>query len=240
MEEYILFVDETLKTPHNPYFCLSGISFKRSYYEDFITKEINELKKRHFNNTDVIFHYSDMNNKKREFEIFKDTKIRQRFWNDYSCTVKKMDFVSFGVYFNQDDIKNIYNNGSYGFYNIAFIALLKNYLHYLKFINGIGSICIESRGFKENSILQHSYYNYLKNGSMYFPCKDYDTHLSSLAFIVKGDNCNGLQIADIAPSAMLREINGTHDYYGLGKMYRDKLYNKGTSYQDILGFRNIL
>ena len=42
MEEYILFVDETLKTPHNPYFCLSGISFKRSYYEDFITKEISE------------------------------------------------------------------------------------------------------------------------------------------------------------------------------------------------------
>lgn len=240
MEEHILFVDETLKTPHNPYFCLGGISFKRSYYEDFVVKEFNKLKKRHFNSTDVIFHYSDMNNKKREFEIFKDQKVRQKFWTDYSCTVKKMDFVSFGVYFNQDTIKKLYNNGSYGYYNIAFIALLKNYLHYLKSVKGIGSICMESRGFRENAILQHTYYNYLKNGSMYFSHKDYDKHLSSLAFIVKGDNCSGLQIVDIAPSTMLREINQTRDYYGLGKMYRDKLYKHATSYQDILGFRNIL
>ena len=62
MDEYILFVDETLKTSKNPYFCMSGICVKRNYYEDFLTNEINSLKKRHFNPTDVVFHYSEMNN----------------------------------------------------------------------------------------------------------------------------------------------------------------------------------
>lgn len=240
MDEYILFVDETLKTPKNPYFCLSGVCFKRNYYEDVVVKEINELKKRHFENCDVIFHYSDMNNKKREFKIFKEKKVRQKFWTDYVNTVRKMNFVSFGVYFDQDKMKEIYNNGTNGIYDLTFVALLKNYLHYLLSVEGMGSICLESRSFNENAILQHSYYNYLRNGSMYFCNDSYRKHLSSLGFIIKGDNCNGLQIVDIAPSSMLREINGSYDYYGIGKMYREKLYCNNTAYQDILGFKNIL
>lgn len=44
MEEYIFFIDETLKTSKNPYFCMSGICVKRNYYEDVITQEINSLK----------------------------------------------------------------------------------------------------------------------------------------------------------------------------------------------------
>lgn len=240
MDEHILFIDETLKTPKNPYFCLSGVCFKRNYYEDIVVMEMNKLKKKHFNDCDVIFHYSDMNNKKREFSLFKDSKVRQKFWTDYVNTMRKMDFVSFGVYFDQDLMKKIYGSGSSSIYDIAFIAILKNYLHYLKSVNGIGSICLESRSFIENSKLQHSYYNYLKNGSMYFPHEDYDKHLSSIGFIVKGDNCNGLQIADIAPSTMLRELNGFSDSYGIGKMYREKLYCFNTKLQDIIGFKNLL
>lgn len=239
-EEYILFVDETQKTPHNPYFCISGVCFKRSYYENTVVPEINALKEKHFGNTSIIFHYSDMNNKKNGFEEFKDFKKRQKFWTEYANLLKKLDFITFGVYFNQDDMKNIYGKGRSSNYDIAFVALLKNYLHYLKNVNGIGSICIESRGFKENAILQSSYYKYIETGSMFFANDVYEKHLSSIGFMVKRDNCIGLQIADIAPSALLKEINGKKDYCCVGKKYQEKLYQYRKPYQNILGMRNLL
>ena len=204
MEEYILFVDETQKTPNNPYFCLSGVCFKRFYYETTVVKEINELKRRHFKTTSIIFHYSDMNNKKNGFENFNHLNVRESFWTDYSQVLTKLEFTTFGVYYNQSDMKKIYGKGRTSNYDIAFVALLKNYLHFLKSNDGIGSICIESRGFKENATLQYSYYNYLNTGSMYFPSNIYEKHLSTIGFIVKRDNCVGLQIADISPSALLR------------------------------------
>lgn len=219
---------------------MSGLCFKRSYYENIVVPTINGLKTKHFGNTGVIFHYSDMNNKKNDFIKFKDQKIRQKFWTDYVNTVSKLDFTTFGVYFNQDDMKQIYGKGRSSNYDIAFVSLLKNYLHFLKNVNGIGSICIESRGFKENATLQQSYYKYLQTGSMFFPYEIYEKHLSTIGFIVKGDNCIGLQIADISPSALLREVNETKDFYGLGRKYREKLYFYNKPYQDILGMRKIL
>lgn len=240
MDEYILFIDETLKTSNNPYFCMGGICVRRSYYEDAITKEINLLKKRHFNSTDVILHYSEMNRKKGVYNIFKDSKIRQNFWNDYCSTIKNLDFTAIGVYFDQNKMSSLYGSKAIKCYNIAFVELLKSYLHYLKNINGIGSICIESRSLNENAELQHIYYSYIKNGSVYFTQEDFNRHLSSVGFVVKGDNCIGLQMVDILPSALLRKINGTKDFYNIGEMYRKKLYCYNTNEQEILGFRNIL
>lgn len=240
MDEYIMFVDETLKTSKNPYFCMGGIIVKRNYYEDTVTKEINTLKKRHFNSTDVIFHYSEMNNKKGNFEIFKDGTIRQNFWTDYSSVIRNLDFTSVGVYFDQSKMTTLYKSKTVKCYNIAFVELLKSYLHYLKSVDGIGSVCIESRSLSENAELQHIYYNFILNGSTYFSQLDFDKHLSSIGFIVKGDNCIGLQIADVLPSALLRKINNTKDFNNIGEIYRRKLYCNKTDEENILGLRNIL
>ena len=47
-EEYILFLDETLKTSNNPYFSLAGIIVKRKYYEDVFITRVNTIKKKFF------------------------------------------------------------------------------------------------------------------------------------------------------------------------------------------------
>lgn len=240
MNEYILFVDETLKTSKNPYFCMSGICAKRNYYDDTITKEVNLLKKRHFSSTDVIFHYSEINNKKGDFEIFKDGTKRKNFWTDYVSTIKNLDFTCIGVYFDQKKMNDLYKNKSIKLYNIAFVELLNNYLYFLKSQNAVGAICIESRSLIENAELQHIYYNFIQNGSVYFTQSDFDKHLSLVGFVAKGDNCIGLQIADASPSALLRKINKTKDFYNLGEMYRKKLFCYKTDDQDILGLKKIL
>lgn len=238
-EEYILFLDETLKTSNNPYFSLAGIIVKRKYYEDVIIPKVNNIKKKYFNGTDVIFHYSDMNNKKGVFSLFEDGKLRDDFWKEYSNLISSLDFVSIGVYFDQSQMTKLYKTKAIKCYDIAFIEILRNYLHFLKNNNSIGSICLESRTFPENAALQKDYYSFIEKGSCYFTSCDYANHFSTLGFIIKRDNCVGLQVADICPSALLRAINESKDKYILGKIYRSKLYMHDTPEVDVLGFKKI-
>lgn len=79
LTEYILFADETNKTPKNPYFCFAGLIIKRCDYEDILISKINELKQKYFGKTDVIFHYTDMKNNKGDFSTFVDSNIRNKF-----------------------------------------------------------------------------------------------------------------------------------------------------------------
>lgn len=238
-EEYILFLDETLKTSNNPYFSLAGIIVKRKYYEDVFITRVNTIKKKFFKDTDIIFHYSDMNNKKGKFSLFEDGIIRDTFWKEYSKLICDLYFTTMGVYFDQSQMTKLYKTESIKCYDIAFIEILRNYLHFLKSKNAIGSICIESRTFAENASLQRDYYSFIEKGSCYFTSHDYANHFSSLGFIIKRDNCVGLQVADICPSALLRSINESKDKYLLGKIYKSKLYMHDTSESDVLGFKKI-
>ena len=54
-DEFILFADETKKTPKNPYFCFAGFIIKRCDYEDILVPKICNLKQKHFGRTDIIF-----------------------------------------------------------------------------------------------------------------------------------------------------------------------------------------
>ena len=180
-----------------------------------------------------------MNNKKDRFAIFKDGTIRTNFWNEYAKIIESLDFISIGVYFDQDKITKLYKTEFIKCYDIAFIELLRNYLHFLKTNNGIGSICLESRTFRQNAELQKDYYDFMEKGSHYFSSEDYRNHFASLGFIIKKDNCIGLQIADLCPSALLRNINTSKDSYNLGKIYKSKLYTQNDEDSGILGFRKI-
>lgn len=239
-DEYILFADETKKTPKNPYFCFGGIIIKRCDYENILVPKINELKQRHFNRTDIIFHYTDMKNNNGEFSSFQDSTIRNKFWTDFIKTIKPINFYTIGVYFDQNLMKEIYNNGATSNYDIAYRHMLENYMHFLKAKNGIGSICIESRTFKENMFLERNHFDYSEKGSIYFSQKDTARHLSTIGFIIKGDNCIGLQIADIIPARFMRIINGLSDNYLLNKTFHEKMYCFGTNKECILGLKNLL
>lgn len=240
MEEYILFADETDKTPANPNFCLAGYVVKRSVYEEKIAPEINQLKTKYFGNSCVIFHYTEMKKNEDEFEVLKDNTIRANFWNEFVKIISKFDIVVLGVYYNVSLMKGLYKKCATSLYDASFYCLVENYLHYLKSVNGYGSICIESRTFAENTILQDRYYDYLNNGSIYFKRTDAKAHLANLGFIIKGDNCNGLQLADFIPVQMMRIINGTKDSYSMGKTFQKKIYKFGTDYENIVGLKKII
>lgn len=235
--EYILFADETKKTPNNPYFCFGGFIIKRCDYEDVLINKINNLKQTFFGNTSVIFHYTDMKNNKGDFQCLKDPSFRNKFWMEFVKIIKNLDIHTIGVYFNQSLMKEIY---SASYYDIAYRHLIENYLHFLKANNGVGATCIESRTFDENMLLEYVHFDYIKKGSIYYSDEYTKKHLSTIEFIVKGDNCIGLQIADIIPARLMRLVNNKSDDFLLTKTFQEKLYCYNTNKQNILGLKNLL
>lgn len=181
-----------------------------------------------------------MKNNKGEFSDFQDSSVRNKFWTEFVNIIKVIDFTTIGVYFDQNLMKELYKNGGTTNYDIAYRHLLENYMHFLKEYNGVGSICIESRTFKENMYLQRNHFDYIENGSIYYDSKNTYEHLSTIGFIIKGDNCIGLQIADIIPARFMRIINKQSDNYLLNKTFHEKMYYYNTINENILGLKNLL
>lgn len=240
MDEYILFADETKKTPSNPYFCFAGFVIKRTDYENILIPKINQLKEKHLETTDIILHYTDIKNNKGPFSVFQNSTKRNHFWQDFVSIIKSVDIHILGVYFDQNIMNEVYGKGATTYYDIAYRHLLENYMHFLKSKNGIGSVCIESRTFKENMFLERNHFDYTSTGSIYFSSKDTSTHMATIEFVIKGDNCIGLQVADVIPARLMRIVNRQTDNHLLNKTIYDKLYWHGTDKEKILGLKNIL
>ncbi|MCL2486388.1 MAG: DUF3800 domain-containing protein [Oscillospiraceae bacterium] len=235
-----MFADETFKGPANPYFCFAGYIAKRSDYADRLIPEINALKEKHFGNTKVIMHYTEMKSNKGDFSGFKDSATRNKFYTDFVEVLSSFDITIIGVYYDEKLMKSAFGKGGKTNYDIAFRHLLENYLHFLKGVGGIGSICIESRTFNENMYLQSNYFEYINSGSIYYSPDDTKKHLASIGFIAKEDNCVGLQIADILPSRLMRIVNGRRDNYRLDATIKEKIYKNGTDLQPVVGLKKIL
>jgi hypothetical protein len=239
-KEYMLFLDETKRNPDNPYFCVAGFAISREDYEGTLIPSINKFKISHFGNTDVIFHFAEMKKGSGEFSHFADAAIRTKFWSELYNLLKGMPLVTFGCYFDSDKMKTIYPDRATTLYDIALHYIVENYVHYLRSVGGTGSITLESRTMKENQLL-HDYFNSIEaNGTLYYSKNDIRKYISSVGYIIKKDNCIGLQIADLIPTYFVRLKNNRTDNHNLGKMWMDKLYGADKGFQDILGLKKIL
>lgn len=241
MKDYLLFVDETKSDKYHPNFCFAGIVVEREYYEKILIKDVNALKNKHFGKSDVIFHFSDMKKNRNDFTIFINEEKRKDFWIDYIKLLGNAKFDIIGIYFDDKKMQKLQHGSAKNNYNIGFYALLDNFMHYLKDHDGYGQICVESRSFNENRYLLDVFYKYQQNGSIYFIESEIKKHLSSIGFIVKGDNCIGLQLVDPIPSQLMRYIaKNKKDFYDIYNTLSTKIYNVGTDYENILGIKNIL
>lgn len=239
-EEYIMFMDETDPSSGSNYFCLSGMIIKRSEYEDILTKKINELKKKHFNSSDIVFHYTEMKNNKNDFKIFKDAIIRNKFYVDFVNILKASNITIISAYFNKEYMKESYGKCAVSDYDVAFKSVLENFLQFLVENNGDGMIIMESRLFNENANLQNTFYQYLNNGSELFSSDTAKYHLKCLGFLVKNENCIGLQLVDFIPATIIRIIKDEPDKFSMQKVIKSKIYKHNTVCENILGVKNVL
>lgn len=239
MEDYILFLDEANVTTNNPFFCLGGIIIKRCIYEDELIPKINSLKIKYFGHTSVLFHYTDMKKNKGEFNIFRDGEKRTNFWNDFNSILQEIEFVTIGTYLNQREFKEAYNPHANKHYEVAFLQLVNNYIRFLERNKARGNIVFESRQWKENADIQEVFYNILHTGTNMYSNEVCKKYLSTIGFIVKKDNCVGIQVADFVPDSFMRNINKSRNFYNVGNNFINKLFTIDGNSKDIVGLNRI-
>lgn len=238
--EYIMFVDETNKTNKSDIFCLSGLIVKRSDYENKIISQINNLKLKYFDKTDIVFHYTKMKKPKYSYPELTDPVTRNSFYMDLLKIFNDNSITIVSSYFNKTYMNDLYDELTYSDYNVAFKYLIESFMHFLKKNNGDGMIIMESRLFSQNQTLQKTFNDYINNGSELFKADVVRNYIRCLGFIVKNENCAGLQLVDFVPSTIVRILNKEQDKFSIQKTISDKIYYANTEYQNLIGLRNIL
>lgn len=240
MSDYMIFVDETVPDTTNPYLCFAGIIVSRKDYENVIIPKVNALKTKHFGTTGIVFHFAEMRKAVNQFSCLADSTKRTAFWHEYVALISSLPFTVLGVYFDPKLMTAVFPNGKYDAYEVGFISLLDNVLHFLRANDSRGQMTVESRTFAQNAELLEAFLDYKKRGSLYLKEETITKHLSSLGFITKKDNCIGLQLADLVPGRLLRVINSAgKDSFNLAQTLSSKIYLHGTEYEKILGLKNI-
>lgn len=239
MADYILFLDEANVTSTNPFFCLGGIIIKRDEYENALIPVINALKVKYFSDTSVLFHYTDMKKNKGVFKKFMNGTIRVQFWNEFNNVLKNIDFVTIGTYLEYNTFQETFEPVKNKHYSVAFIDLMNNYITYLRAQKAIGSIIVESRQWKENADIQEVFHNILVSGTALYSSEECSRYLSTIGFIIKKDNCVGLQIADFVPDTFVRTINGSNNFYNVSNNFINKVFSINGKYQDIVGLHKL-
>ena len=240
MTEYMLFLDETKSNTNNPFFCLAGYAIAKDDYEKVLIPSINTIKIQNFGDTSTIFHFTEMKKNKNAFVSLVNTSKRVSFWSQLYTLIDSLPIVTFGCYFDSCKLKSIYPHRSTTEYDIALHYNVENYIHFLRSVDGIGSIMVESRTMRENQKLQDYYYMVLNNGTQFFSKEDVREHIAIVGYIIKKDNCAGLQIADFIPSSFMRMINKQSDFNNFGQMLLGKLYDKTNGNHDILGLKRVV
>ena len=238
--EYIMFVNETNKTNESDIFCLSGLIIKRSDYENNIISQLNNLKTKYFGKTNIIFHYTKMKKPKYNYPELTDPITRNQFYMDLVKIFNNNSITIVSSYFNKTYMNTLYDELTYSDYNVAFKYLIESFMHFLKKNNGSGMIIMESRLFSQNQMLQKTFNDYINNGSELFKANVIEKYIRCLGFIVKNENCAGLQLVDFVPSTIVRILNKEQDKFSMQKTISGKIYYANTKYQNLIGLRNIL
>lgn len=209
-KEYILFLDESKDTPPSDLFALGGCAIEKELYKNEIIPYINNLKEEVFGNKEINLHETDIRKASiGDYRVMRLPEKRTLFWSKMEQLFSIYDIKVFNVVINPSMCRNTYKSQYLNDeYFIALQLIIENYVHYLEKMNGVGTICIESRNKKEDNRLSNHHNKLLKHGTLYLNNCAMRKYISTLNFYEKHDNIIGLQIADFIPNVMKKDVMG--------------------------------
>lgn len=208
MNSYILFLDEILPSGDLKYFCLAGFVVSQDVYAKSIIPEINELKQDLFGNTTIILHEMEIQRPQKgsPYEIFRKAENRNFYWEKIKEIFQKYNASIFSASIHEEELKYLYP-GMRDKYFICLQLILENFVNFLERHNGVGNIMIESRNQKQNEQLQGHFYNLKATGTLFYEAKHLQKHLGTISFPLKEENNIGLQLADMIPNSLNRDLS---------------------------------
>lgn len=223
--EYILFLDESNVTNSNPYLLLGGIIVSRKEYKDKLIPSILDSKLI-LGNPNIIFHYTDMIKKQNAFSCMcANPELCNNFWNKLKFGLTNSDYYILSSYIDVKKYNNEYpKKYAHDSYELLFSTIINNYIHFLHKNKSRGSIIFEAREETQNRKIQQYYFHILKYGTNIYQPNAIEDYITTTSFLVKEENCIGLQVADLVAYNCVKHINSQPIKYEMWKTLQPKLY----------------
>ncbi|MBE3088855.1 MAG: DUF3800 domain-containing protein [Actinobacteria bacterium] len=238
----LLFLDESghhgLKKINQefPIFLLACCIFEEAYYKEIFINQVKELKIKHFNDPEIIFHSRDIRKWQNQFKCLGDINKRSEFYKDLDNLIKNSKFKIIASAINKDKLIQLYGPRADNPYNMSLSFILERSIFYTDNIgcNSIGIIA-ESRGKKEDNHLFTQYQLILSNSTTYITNERFKNKIKSFKFINKSENNIGTQIADLVAYPIATKIIYPDRINLAFEVFEDKIYRQFPN-SDYLGY----
>jgi hypothetical protein len=213
MNDYYLFLDESgshgLKTINQefPILLLCGCLMEKSYYQKVFTKEIDRLKQKYFNRTDIILHSRDIRKWQKDFKVLGDIKIRHNFYQDLDKLIENTDFKIISSAILKDELMKQYGPQSNNPYDLSLTFVLERTVFLTDTLkcNKV-EVIAESRGKNEDAKLHDQYQIIINNGTKFVDKKRFIDRLTDIDFKKKDKNDVGTQLSDLVAYPLATKI----------------------------------
>lgn len=209
MQKYRIYIDEVGNPDldssvdiNHRYLCLTGAIFELGYAANVLSPRLETLKKNYFEyhpDEPIVLHRKEIINHKYPFQVLSDPVIEANFSKDFLTLIDSLEFTVISVLIDKLEHKIKYNLWRYDPYHYCMEILVERFHFFLKDVNAVGDVMIESRGGKEDIRLKKSFRRILDTGTHYIDSEKLRYNLTSLELKVKPKllNIAGLQIADL-------------------------------------------
>lgn len=214
---YIMFLDESgdrgLKHLDSgfPVLCLCGCIFPAASY-DQANEQIDIFKRDFLGSTSVILTSRDVRRQAGSFRVLSDTNRRSSFYTGLNRLMEDLTYTIIAAVIRKGEHLSQYGSHARDPYLLSLEFILERFIHFLKWKgDAMGTIIAESRGKREDAVVQRHYLDVLTRGTFYRAASEFLRCLPlAIAFRRKEDNINGLQIADLAAYPIARTVIGGH------------------------------
>lgn len=205
---YNLYLDECYA--HNfHHFCLAGLIIEQDTYENEVRPALNTLKQQLFGTTEIVLHHSELSRPTSQFAVMKNVENRKAYEKGISDILLLEHVHGLAVAVHEKNALSLYPKMKDS-YNIAFQLIVENFVNFLERNNAKGNIIMESRNPTEDRSLINKYNGLKFTGTLFYHADVLHDHLGEINFYLKAENSAGLQLADILPLIINRDLKGSH------------------------------
>lgn len=262
--QFRLYIDESrdhtysqTEEPRSRYLGLTGCIVDLDYYFNVMQPRMEALKREHFRehyekdpDTPIVFHRTDVMQRKRYFWPLKDELRRQAFNQGMLEFFGGQRYMLISVVL--DKHLHLSRKGAEALhpYHYCLTAMLERYCGFLNFYNRKGDVMAEVRGKKEDTLLKAEFTRIYDGGTRFHQPTFFQQALTSqeLKLKCKEENVCGLQLADLLAHPSKQDVLLSHGQDGcedgsFGRAIREviaKKYNRQVYQDRVHGYGKVL
>lgn len=205
-------------------------------YEKVFILEIEKLKQKFFNRTDIIFHSRDIRKWQNDFKILGDPKIRSEFYNDLDKLISQTDFTVISSAVLKDKLIQQYGPQADNPYDLSLTFVVERAVFLTdKLRCDKVEVIAEARGKNEDAKLHSQYQIILSNGTQYVEPERFAKRLNDIDFKKKEENIAGTQLCDLVAYPLANYVLYPDRENIAFKVINSKMYRQFPN-DDFLGY----